>query len=241
MLKSGILVAAVMLFCGFPAVAAVLSDLAIDEAMTQMERQDERGYAAVLGNSDGAPAYLLLMAAKYALTQGDIEDAAFLFYSGLLRYKIDLASFPMVDNDPQPQLLMTVASDELAVKIVPELIELPAVYATVLERLRKWVPETAAGYAPGWSFRARLAREEVPPVVDREKESLVTTLHNLEVMLRDPKYLGNLREVLRRAIGAGAGDADSAKAMEEAEEELSQMERLGGTPALYSPNGRRKK
>lgn len=163
-----------LLASGWGSPAFALSEAEVDRVMLQIERGEPAGTEFVLGHAELSPPYLLLIAAKVAAYQGRLEDAAFLFYAGLVRLRIDLRLFPLSHEEPGLDAFVAIATDQLGPRLTHALMQSPELYDRLVARLERWQPEVPPGYDPGWHFVPREGPPDVRQAIHRVKQEALS-------------------------------------------------------------------
>ena len=123
----------------------------LDQDLLQGSLDEQRKAADyVLAHATTTSAIHLLEAGLAEFRLGRLEDAAFLFFAGKLRGRIDQECFPPVgEGGDSPGVALGALGFQIGAAVNPAIMREPSSYKAVIERLHAWDPELAPGYDPG--------------------------------------------------------------------------------------------
>ena len=181
----------------------------------------------ILTNSQRAPALALFMAAAGAQGSQRVEDAAFLFYAGQLRARLDLARFPPKGaGGDSPAVAIGALSSQIGQAINPAIMREPKSFKNVVEKVAAWMPTTPADYDPGWEFTSKTSEATAMEEFNARREDLVSHFRGLSTLLNDPEYFTAFKTLQDYNLGSLADmqNPTKIKAKEAAEKKLRSIE-----------------
>jgi len=180
---------------------------------------------AVLKNTDSSSAAVLFIASTVAFRQKRVEDAAFLIYIGEIRAQFDHALFPPAKTgDADPVETYSALEQQLGNQINPAIMEKPKLFAKVLEKVKSWRPNVAAGYAPGWEYSKKASEKEAEAVLINAKREFSNTMDGVCALLQDRTYFAAFKTARNYNLKTGFG-RPSQKECDSAVQTMQRIER----------------
>jgi hypothetical protein len=143
----------------------------------------------VLAHATSSSAFHLLAASLAELRRQRLEDAAFLFFAGKLRARIDRECFPPVgEGGDSPGVALGALGYQIGAEVNPAIMREPKAYTAAIERLRAWDPQMAPGYDPGWEYRSRKPAAEARAIAAKAKQEYLRPAEGLSTLLNTPEY-----------------------------------------------------
>lgn len=162
-----------------------------------------RAVEFALANTARTPSIWLLRAAAVAQQTGRLEDAAFLYYAGYLRSRLDLERFrPVGEGGNSPAAAIATVRYQVGAAVNPAIMLQPPLFKAAVERLDKWSMATADDYSPGWEHAAPMTTAEARRAAERFKREYVDGLRGVATLLNDPEYFAAFKVV--QAHGAAS-------------------------------------
>jgi hypothetical protein len=150
-------------------------------------------------NSEHYDSVSLLMAAGKA---SRLEDAAFLYYAGLIRAGVDMQVYePVGTGGNSPATLLGAMKATLGPVINPAVMRDRDTLARIVARLANWTPKFEAGYDPGWEYKSALAEPERTTAAKRARDLVVTHLEPLSQLMQDDAYYAAFKTVQDYNLG----------------------------------------
>ena len=129
----------------------------------------------------------LFTAATDAAKSNRLEDAAFLFYVGQLRYRYELALFPPDDQSGEAEALAAYRQ-ELGEAINPAVFRDPPALRAAMRRYDAWTPEIASGFKPVWKASHPGDPKQARSQMLSTKQDFSHHMNNISTLLNDPAY-----------------------------------------------------
>lgn len=169
------------------------------------------------GASPRLDAATLFNGATMALQLRDIEEAAFFFYAGQIRQRVDETIFPPRGGDA-PQAIIAL-NQLIGQAINPAVFREPDSIERVYERLVDWKLVVESGYEPPWPTKRVLPADEINNVIKQQKQGFLKILSETVTLLQIPEYAEAVRHVQDYNLGSNAyREAPGAKEKFEAAE-----------------------
>lgn len=216
------------------------ASLGLEKAMQALEQpraeEKQAGVEYVLRHSDSTPSIALFLAAAAAYRLGRLEDAAFLFYAGKLRARLDMERFvPVGTGGDSPGVAMAALSQSLGGAINPAIMRHPAAYANVVKRLESWDPYAKAPYTPGWKYAKTLPEKVARARGEKYKADYLSAARGMSALLNNAEYFQAFLVVQQFKFSSyqERQRPDLIEKKDRAEQRLREIEEKMGIEGLY--------
>jgi len=221
------------------AVALPIAADDMSDAIAQMQKSKEEGAKAadfILANAHRAPAPNLFIAAAIMLERQRTEDAAFLFYAGQMRRRLDVAHFPPSDSGgDSPDVLLGALSQQIGAAVNPAIMRQPKKLSAALDRIATWTPASPKSYDPGWKFTRRTSDAAAQTAFEANRKDFLAHFRPIAQLLNRADYFAAFTIVQDYNFSTAAEMQQPArlKAKEDAEKTMMAIERQLGIEGLY--------
>ena len=154
------------------------------------EEQASKALEQVLDNTKLTDSTNLFFAAGTAHKNGDITNAAYLFYIAKFRTQFDKKIYPPEGTGgDSPMVLFGALASQIGSVINPEIMRNPEEFSQSLKLVEEWQPEVSEAYEPGWDYKEKLPVENALNSLSLSKAEFNVGMGNLAKLLSIPEYL----------------------------------------------------